>query len=177
VQASEELSSYRQAPEGRDRRNGEFGFDDADIALMSASPSEPRHVTQAKEMIRNIGAKEEALACGGHPSILASINRTWIMEKLVLGKICNTCFGKHVVMMAGAVSLGALVQGYEKFERPLQIKVRKAVEDMSGLREEEESTTIILLNSCAASRRNGHNRALQGFRQVEISCFSVPSGT
>jgi L-asparaginase II len=125
-------------------------------------------------MIRKIGAKEEALACGGHPSILASINRTWIMEKLVPGKICNTCFGKHVVMMAGAVSLGALVQEYEKLERPLQIKVKKAVEDMSGLR--EESTTIILLNSCAASRQNGHNRALQGFRQVEISCFSVPSG-
>jgi len=116
----------------------QFNLSDADIALMSASHnSEPRHILRAQDMLRRTGAKEEDLACGGHPSISPTVNRGWIKQDFSPTAICNNCSGKHAGMIAGAVALGAPVKGYHGPGHPMQQAVKLAVEQTSGLTGEE----------------------------------------
>lgn len=111
-----------------------FDFDDADIALMCAShSSEPRHISRAQEMLEKAGAKEEDLACGGHPALSAEVNRAWAQKCYFPTGICNNCSGKHAGMIAGAISLGGTSSGYHEACHTMQLRVRQAVEEMSGL--------------------------------------------
>lgn len=111
-----------------------FHFDDADIALMCAShSSEPQHISRAQEMLKKAGSKEEDLACGGHPALSAAVNRAWAEKCFVPTGICNNCSGKHAGMMAGAICLDGSVSGYHEPCHPMQLRVKQAVEEMSGL--------------------------------------------
>lgn len=111
-----------------------FDFDDADIALMCAShSSEPQHISRAQEMLKKAGSKEEDLACGGHPALSAAINRAWAEKCYVPTGICNNCSGKHAGMIAGAICLDGTVPGYHEASHPMQLRVKQAVEEMSGL--------------------------------------------
>ncbi|KAI1739972.1 hypothetical protein F4680DRAFT_420831 [Xylaria scruposa] len=48
----------------------QFGFDEADLALMCSSyNSEEKHVERAKAMLAKSPAKESELQCGGHLAI------------------------------------------------------------------------------------------------------------
>lgn len=115
-----------------------FQFDDADIALMCAShSSEPPHISRAQAMLEKAGAKEEDLACGGHPALSAAVNRAWIEKSYAPTGICNNCSGKHAGMMAGAVCLRGTDSGYHEACHPMQFRVKQAVEEMSGLGEDE----------------------------------------
>lgn len=114
-----------------------FNFDDADVALMCAShSSEPGHVSRAQEMLRKAGAKEEDLACGGHPVLSAEINRVWAEKRYVPTGICNNCSGKHAGMIAGAICSGGTVSDYHEACHPMQLHVKQAIEEMSGLCED-----------------------------------------
>lgn len=115
-----------------------FDFSDADIALMSAShSSEARHILRAQSMLRKIDAEEGDLTCGGHPAISAVVNRAWIKEEYFPTGICNNCSGKHVGMIAGAITLGAPVYGYHAPDHAMQQRVKRVVEQISGLSEDQ----------------------------------------
>lgn len=115
-----------------------FHFDDADLALMCAShSSEPPHIARAQQMLERAGSKENDLACGGHPALSAEVNRSWVEQCFVPTGICNNCSGKHAGMIAGAICSGGTVAGYHEDSHPMQLSVKKAVEEMSGLSEDE----------------------------------------
>ncbi|RTE69935.1 hypothetical protein BHE90_015681 [Fusarium euwallaceae] len=108
------------------------GFDDADLALMCASHNaEDIHVTRARDMLAKIKTGEEYLRCGGHPSILEELNRAWIKADFEPTRIHNNCSGKHVAMMAGAQGLGADILDYHLPDHPMQLEVKKVVEELS----------------------------------------------
>ena len=120
-----------------------FGFGDADLALMCASHnSEERHVKRAQNMLRVIDAVEDDIRCGGHPSILPEIARSWIREGVEPTAINNNCSGKHAGMMAGAKALGAGSKGYHLLEHPMQQRVKAVVEDLAQCREGEVQWAI-----------------------------------
>ncbi|KAI4686021.1 uncharacterized protein J4E88_003858 [Alternaria novae-zelandiae] len=120
-----------------------FDYDDADVALMCAShSSEPRHIERAQAMLEKTGEKEEVLTCGGHPAQNAAVNRAWIKEDFAPTAIYNNCSGKHVGMVAGAVCLGVTTHDYYLHEHPMQQRVYRAVEDVSGLTKKEVLWTV-----------------------------------
>ncbi|KAF6822047.1 l-asparaginase ii [Colletotrichum musicola] len=120
-----------------------FGFDDADLALMCAShSSEERHIERARSMLARVGAAESDLRCGGHPSINPDITRAWIKADLEPTAVYNNCSGKHAGVLGGALALGAGFDGYHLPDHPIQIEVKKAVEDLSDLDETEVSWAI-----------------------------------
>ncbi|RGP75704.1 putative l-asparaginase ii [Fusarium longipes] len=109
-----------------------FGFDDADLALMCASHnSEDFHISRAKNMLSKIKAEEKDLQCGGHPAVSEEVNRAWIKAGFEPTGICNNCSGKHVAMMAGAEALGAEVLDYHQFNHPMQLEVKRVIEEIS----------------------------------------------
>jgi L-asparaginase II len=109
-----------------------FGFDDVDLALMCASHnSEDFHISRAKNMLSKIRAEEKDLQCGGHPAVSEEVNRAWIKAGFEPTGICNNCSGKHVAMMAGAEALGAEVLNYHQLDHPMQLEVKRVVEELS----------------------------------------------
>ncbi|KAL0932377.1 l-asparaginase ii [Colletotrichum truncatum] len=115
-----------------------FKFDEADLGLMCASHnSEERHIARARSMLAKVGANESDLRCGGHPSICPNVNRTWIKADFEPTGVYNNCSGKHAGMLGGGLALGAGFSDYHLSTHPIQVKVKKVVEDLSGLSEEE----------------------------------------
>ncbi|KAF2821382.1 L-asparaginase II protein [Ophiobolus disseminans] len=120
-----------------------FSYDDADVALMCAShSSEPRHIARSQEMLKKAALREEDMACGGHVPLSAVVNRAWIKKDFTPTAICNNCSGKHVGMMAGALCMDSTVEDYYKPGHPMQQRVMRAVEEISGLRQHEVHWTI-----------------------------------
>lgn len=150
-----------------------FDFDDADIALMCAShSSEPRHISRARQMLKKAGAKEEDLACGGHAALSAAINRFWNEERYVPTGICNNCSGKHAGMIAGSICLGGTASDYHEACHPMQLRVKQAVEDISGLHKGSVQWAVDGCNLPAPAMPL-HNLALMYARLAEAGAGRV----
>ncbi|KAL7931360.1 L-asparaginase II [Trichoderma chlorosporum] len=114
----------------------QFGFDDADLALMCAShSSEGRHVARAQQMLAKSQHNEDQLRCGGHPSINSTISLEWVKHGFEPTGIYNNCSGKHAGMLAGAKAIGASSADYHLLAHPIQVRVKKVVEELAGLDE------------------------------------------
>lgn len=114
------------------------GFDEADLALMCAShSSERRHITRAEAMLVEVGAKEEDLACGGHPAVSEAVNRAWIKSDFNPTPVYSNCSGKHVGMLAAAKEIGAGMTDYHLPEHPMQLRVKQVFGELCGLDAEE----------------------------------------
>lgn len=110
------------------------GFDDADLALMCASHnSEPRHISRALNMLKKAQADEEDLRCGGHPALSQTVNNAWIKNNYEPTGVCNNCSGKHAGMIAAIKAIGADVATYHHESHPLQQRVKRVTEELSGL--------------------------------------------
>jgi L-asparaginase II len=111
----------------------QFGFDDADLALMCAShSSEDRHISRARSMLRKVDVEETDLRCGGHAALSDVVNRAWTKDGFVPTAICNNCSGKHAGMLAGAKALGSDVKDYHMPTHPMQQQVRRIFEELCG---------------------------------------------
>ncbi|KAJ5990562.1 hypothetical protein N7522_010769 [Penicillium canescens] len=117
-----------------------FKLDEGDLAFMCASNnSEERHIARARSMLHKIGAGELDLRCGGHIPLSDSVHRDWIKRDFVPGPVCSNCSGKHVGMIAGAKVLagddgdGDGVEGYHLPTHPIQLHVRRVVDEVCGL--------------------------------------------
>jgi L-asparaginase II len=105
----------------------QFGFDEADLALMCGShSSEPRHIKRARAMLAKSGASESDLRCGGHPPISDAVYKDWIRRDFTPTPVCSNCSGKHAGMLAGARAMNAALDGYHLPEHPLQARVKHA---------------------------------------------------
>ncbi|KAJ6446928.1 thermolabile L-asparaginase [Purpureocillium lavendulum] len=115
-----------------------FGFDDADLALMCASHSgEERHVERAKAMLKRGGHVEADLRCGGHAAILRARDEEWLRNGIVPTPVWSNCSGKHSGVLAGAKAIGAGAEGYHELAHPIQQRIKKITEELSGLRPDE----------------------------------------
>lgn len=114
----------------------QFGFDDADLALMCAShSSEERHISRALTMLNKVSVDEKDLRCGGHPALSDAVNRAWIKQDRSPTPVCSNCSGKHAGMLAGSRAIGSDFKNYHKPDHPIQLRVKRVVEELCGLDE------------------------------------------
>lgn len=112
----------------------QFGFDEADLALMCGSHnSEERHIERAQAMLAKSQTKESDLQCGGHPAISPVVNRAWVEKGFVPTQTCSTCSGNHTGVMAGAKAIGASVVDYHTLDHPIQVRIKSVMRDLTGL--------------------------------------------
>ncbi|KVN86054.1 asparaginase [Burkholderia ubonensis] len=120
-----------------------FGFDEADLALMCAShSSEDRHVERTRAMLAKVHAQESDLRCGGHAPLSDAVLRSWIRRDYTPTGVCSNCSGKHVGMLAGAQAIGAAIADYHLPDHPMQVRVKRAVAEACGLRDDEVEWAI-----------------------------------
>ncbi|KAJ5543594.1 L-asparaginase II [Penicillium sp. DV-2018c] len=114
-----------------------FNFNSQDLAFMCASnSSEDRHIARARSMLAKVDASEEDLRCGAHVPISETVQRAWIKRDFTPTPICSNCSGKHIGMIAGAKVLSTDATDYHASSHPVQIHVKRVVEDVCGLGEE-----------------------------------------
>lgn len=111
-----------------------FGLTDAEIALACASHAgERRHVGVAAAWLEKIGCTPADLECGAHPPLSESAARALAREGEKPGALHNNCSGKHTGFLTVARHLGVPTLGYIGPDHPVQERVLKVLEEMTGL--------------------------------------------
>ncbi|KAI5273608.1 L-asparaginase II [Aureobasidium subglaciale] len=112
-----------------------FGFDEADIALMCGSHnSEDKHVSRVMNMLGKVGVTEQDMNCGGHPALSKKINNGWTKTDFVPTAMYSNCSAKHVGMLAAAKSLDAGIGNYQDPRHPVQLRIKRIHEELSDLK-------------------------------------------
>jgi len=110
-----------------------FSFSDAELALASSSHSaEPRHIEMVAALLRRIGLSPGDLECGGHPPMDAAAAAALIRAGEEPSALHNNCSGKHAGFLATALHLGEATAGYSGADHPVQRRLRRILEEMSG---------------------------------------------
>ncbi|MEC0247305.1 asparaginase, partial [Paenibacillus chitinolyticus] len=116
----------------------DFGFTDAEIALICASHNgEDQHVRAARSILAKAGAEADDLQCGSHYPFHKPTSRQMRQEGEAPTPLHNNCSGKHSGMLSLAAKLGVSAEHYMSPEHPVQRQMLQAVAEMAGLAPEE----------------------------------------
>jgi L-asparaginase II len=111
---------------------GAFGFSDEELALACASHNgELAHVTAVRAWLARMGIDESHLACGSHWPMNDEAARALAARHETPTALHNNCSGKHAGMLATARHCGEPLAGYEKYDHPVQRRVRAALADLA----------------------------------------------
>lgn len=111
-----------------------FGFGAPEIALACASHTgTERHTALAGHMLEATGLAEPALGCGAHAPMSASAARALIRADRKPSQLHNNCSGKHAGMLATAVHLQEPTARYWAPDHPVQRRIRKVLQEITGL--------------------------------------------
>ncbi|MFQ5546056.1 MAG: asparaginase, partial [Acidiferrobacterales bacterium] len=106
---------------------------DEELALACASHGgEPEHVQTANNWLDRIGLGPDDLECGGHLPLYQPATAALLRSDDALSALHNNCSGKHVGFLATAIHLGESTHGYSHPDHPVQRRVRRTLEDLSG---------------------------------------------
>lgn len=95
-----------------------FAVTDQELALASASHNgETDHIIGVRQWLGRMGLSEQDLECGAQK------------QQDGFSPLFNNCSGKHAGMLASALAMGVATRGYSKVEHPVQVAVRKTIED------------------------------------------------
>jgi L-asparaginase II len=121
----------------------QFGFTDAELALCCASHSgESRHVAAVTDMLRKVGAAEEALACGPHIPLGKEAARELAEKGEAPTRVHNNCSGKHTGMLALARVHGWPLAGYQQADHPVQQRMQREVAQWAEVAADEMPTAV-----------------------------------
>jgi L-asparaginase II len=110
-----------------------FGFGAPQIALACGSHvGAATHVAGVTALLGGAGLSVAALACGAHEPMDAATARQMLRSSASPSPLHHNCSGKHAAMLATAVHLGEPTDGYWRPDHPVQRRIRRALEDMTG---------------------------------------------
>ena len=80
------------------------------------------------------GLTPAALGCGVHEPFDAAVARDMIRRGERPTSLHHNCSGKHAAMLATAVHKGEPTDGYWRPDHPVQVRIARVLEDLTGLR-------------------------------------------
>jgi L-asparaginase II len=100
---------------------GAFGFDDRELAVISASHNgEPGHVAAVRSILAKAGLAESALRCGAHEPSFEPAARALAASGERPSAVHNNCSGKHAGILALCAHAGFDPAGYLAPAHPAQ---------------------------------------------------------
>lgn len=124
-----------------------FAISDIELALASASHNgEPEQVEVIQQWLRRLGLSVNDLECGAHPPGYSKAAAELIQSGNQYTALHNNCSGKHTGMLATALAMGKNTQGYSKASHPVQIMIKKLIEDFCS---EQIQETDIAIDGCS----------------------------
>src|SRR5512135_35391 len=125
-----------------------FQFTDQELAIMAGSHSgEARHIEVVQSILNKIGLTEDALQCGAHVPYSSASASALAAQGKVPTALYNNCSGKHAGMLAAAADRGLSIHDYLDPRHPIQISIRQAIADLSGVPFDEIGVCI---DGCSA---------------------------
>ncbi|HJU32990.1 MAG TPA: asparaginase [Hyphomicrobiaceae bacterium] len=110
-----------------------FGFGSPEIALASASHSgTPEHAALAQSMLERAGLTVGSLACGAHEPLDVESARALVRASAPATALHHNCSGKHAAMLVTAVHAGEPTEGYWHHGHPVQVRIARVLEDLTG---------------------------------------------
>jgi L-asparaginase II len=110
-----------------------FGFGAPEIAIACASHAgTAAHVTLVASMLARAGLTEASLHCGVHEPMDAAAARELVRSGRAATALHHNCSGKHAGMLATAVHLGEPAEGYWRPDHPVQERIRRVLEELTG---------------------------------------------
>ena len=112
-----------------------FGFGTREIALGSASHSgTPAHADLVRSMLERAGLSAAALGCSVHEPMHVPTAHELIRSGITPTPLHHNCSGKHAAMLATAVHKGEPTDGYWRPDHPVQVRIARVLEDLTGCR-------------------------------------------
>lgn len=112
-----------------------FGIRDDELALALASHhAEDMHTRRVRELLARLGLGPDDLQCGAQSPTDSEAKRAMILSGARPSRVHNNCSGKHTCFLALALHLGVDPARYLERDNAAQSLVRRAVEEMSGVR-------------------------------------------
>ncbi|MDP9265460.1 MAG: asparaginase [Chloroflexota bacterium] len=123
-----------------------WGFDDADLAIFSASHNaEPLHTDRVARVLARIGLGVGHLRCGAHAPLDAETTKALRASGEAPTALHSNCSGKHSGMLALALHLGADTARYLEPDHPVQREILASVARMAG---EEPANIPLGVDGC-----------------------------
>lgn len=120
-----------------------FEFDTRHLALACASHNgEEMHVRVAGEMLEKIEMDQSCLECGRQLPALETDREKLARRGREAEPIHNNCSGKHSGFLALAKHEGLPVEGYVRFDHPLQGKIAAVLHEVTGVRHNSDNYGI-----------------------------------
>jgi L-asparaginase II len=114
------------------------------LALAQSSHSgAAMHMDGAREILASVGLDEGALQCATDRPLGDVERRAWGDKEPV--QIAMNCSGKHAAMLATCVKNGWPIESYLDANHPLQLAIKKELEDLAG-----EPITLTSTDGCGA---------------------------
>lgn len=111
-----------------------FELSDQEIALACASHnSETFHVERVTAWLARVGLTVDDLECGVGESISLDVTKAMSRADESFSRAHNNCSGKHAGFLSTALHMGEPTQGYILPDHPVQQRVTRAIEDMTGV--------------------------------------------
>jgi len=112
----------------------QFGLTSQELALMCASHNgEDMHVAQVSSILKKSGTTFKQMQCGCHVPYRFSFNDLPLPEGFEYDERHHNCSGKHSGFLAYCALHGLPTETYTDLEHPLQLAVRQAVADVTGV--------------------------------------------
>jgi L-asparaginase II len=111
-----------------------YGLGDAELSIACAShQGQPIHIETVTRWLDRIGLGPDDLECGAHlPTDLPS-SQALIRAGQAPTALHNNCSGKHTGFLCTACCLGEPTRGYIEAEHPVQRRIERVLEEMTGL--------------------------------------------
>lgn len=121
----------------------EYKLKDYHIALACASHSaEPEHITAVEEWMKLVGFNANDFACGAHYSYHEPTAHNMIRNNITPTRVHNNCSGKHSGMITVCKYYGDDPNGYQLYNHPAQVRVRKILSETMQINHDELSYGI-----------------------------------
>lgn len=103
------------------------------IVAMASHKAQHRHLKFVQAWLSELGLSIEHLACGAHVPSDEKVFNEMILHHESPTALHNNCSGKHTGFLAVCQRNQWDLVGYEKYEHPLQKKIREYSSELSGL--------------------------------------------
>lgn len=110
-----------------------WGLGEEELALACASHAgEPHHTRLVSAWLARIGLMPGALECGSHLPYDEGTAHELIRAGEAPTGLHNNCSGKHAGMLTTALHRGERLEGYVRYEHPVQQRILGVLEQMTG---------------------------------------------
>jgi L-asparaginase II len=111
-----------------------YNLTERNISLACASHlGEKIHTDAVLDWLKTLGQNEEIFACGAHWPYDEETLHGMIRKSENPRKIHNNCSGKHCGMISTSLVKNENPVGYDKYDHPIQVRLRKILSELAGV--------------------------------------------